>query len=89
MSESEERVYTIDLSKVTLTPRSRRSKRAINMIKEYAMRHMKSGEVRIDEELNQLIWSRGIRDPPRRVRVKMVRDADGIIRIKPYTEKES
>jgi large subunit ribosomal protein L31e len=86
MSE-EERVYTINLSKVVLTPRSRRSKRAINMIREFAMKHMKSEEIKIDEELNQIVWKRGIRKPPRRIRVKMVREPDGIIRVKPYTEE--
>ena len=85
MSE-EERVYTINLAKVILTPRSRRSKRAINMIREFAMKHMKSEEVKIDEELNELVWKRGIRRPPRKVRVKIVRDPDGIVRVKPYTE---
>lgn len=85
MSE-EERVYTINLSKVVLTPRSRRSKRAINMIREFAMKHMKSEEVKIDEELNQIVWERGIRRPPRKIRVKIVRDLDGIVRVKPYTE---
>lgn len=87
MSESEERVYTINLEKVVLSPMNKRSKRAINMIKEFSMKHMKSEEVRIDEELNHLIWKRGIRNPPRSIRVKISRDADGIIRVKPYTEE--
>ncbi|GIU71115.1 MAG: hypothetical protein KatS3mg003_0594 [Candidatus Nitrosocaldaceae archaeon] len=86
MSE-EERVYTINLAKVVLTPRNRRSKRAINMIREFAMKHMKSEEVKIDEELNNIVWKRGIRKPPRRIRVKMIREPDGIIRVKPYTEE--
>jgi large subunit ribosomal protein L31e len=85
MSE-EERVYTINLSKVILTPRSRRSKRAVNMIREFAMKHMKSEEVKIDEELNQIVWERGIRRPPRKIRVKIARDPDGIVRVKPYSE---
>ena len=89
MSEvAEERVYTINLSRVVLASRNRRSKRAINMIKEFAMRHMKISkeDIRISEELNKIIWKRGIRKPPRRVRVKMVREPDGIVRIEPYEE---
>ncbi|MFQ5920513.1 MAG: 50S ribosomal protein L31e, partial [Nitrososphaerales archaeon] len=72
-AEEDSRVYTINLSKVTLSPKIRRTKRAINMIKEFATRHMKAEEVKIDAELNREIWRRGIRHPPRRVRVKMTK----------------
>ncbi|MEM2112614.1 MAG: 50S ribosomal protein L31e [Candidatus Nitrosocaldus sp.] len=84
----EERVYTINLGRVVLAPDNRRSKRAINMIREFAMRHMKSEEVIIDEELNELVWARGIRSPPRRVRVLISKDASGIITVKPYKQEE-
>lgn len=84
----EERVYTINLSKVVLAPDNRRSKRAINMIREFAIRHMKSEEVIIDEELNELVWARGIRSPPRRIRVIISKDASGIVTVKPYKHEE-
>lgn len=89
LSEEEElsRVYTINLSKVWLSPENRRTKRAINMIKEFATRHMKSEEIKIDEELNRQMWKRGIRHPPRRVRVKMVKDEDDIVTVSPYSEE--
>ncbi len=83
----EERVYTINLGRVVLAPDNRRSKRAINMIREFARRHMKSEEVIIDEELNELVWSRGIRSPPRRVRVLISKDASGVVTVKPYKEE--
>ncbi len=82
----EERVYTINLGRVILAPDNRRAKRAINMIREFAVRHMKSEEVNIDEELNKMIWSRGM-SPPRRIRVIMSKDASGVVTVKPYTEK--
>ncbi len=84
----EERVYTINLGKVTLAPDNRRAKRAVNMIREFAIRHMKSEEVKIDEELNEIIWSRGIRSPPRKIRVIISKDASGVVTVKPYTQKE-
>jgi len=89
LSEEEElsRVYTINLSKVWLSPENRRTKRAINMIKEFATRHMKAEEIKIDEELNRQMWKRGIRHPPRRVRVKMVKDEDDIVTVSPYSEE--
>jgi len=89
LSEEEEisRVYTINLSKVLLSPENRRTKRAINMIKEFATRHMKAEEIKIDEELNRQMWQRGIRHPPRRVRVKMAKDEDGVVTVSPYSEE--
>ena len=89
LSEEEElsRVYTINLSKVWLSPENRRTKRAINMIKEFATRHMKAEEIKIDEELNRQMWRRGIRHPPRRVRVKMVKDEDDVVTVSPYSEE--
>jgi len=89
LSEEEElsRVYTINLSKVWLSPENRRTKRAINMIKEFATRHMKAEEIKIDEELNRQMWKRGIRHPPRRIRVKMVKDEDDIVTVSPYSEE--
>lgn len=83
----EERVYIINLGRVVLAPDNRRAKRAINMIREFAVRHMKSEEVNIDEELNKMIWSRGIRSPPRKVRVIMSKDASGVVTVKQYTER--
>lgn len=89
LSEEEElsRVYTINLSKVLLTPRIRRTKRAINMIREFAQRHMKSEEVKIDQSLNEVMWERGIRHPPRKIRVKMVKDEDDVVTVSLYSEE--
>jgi large subunit ribosomal protein L31e len=89
LSEEEElsRVYTINLAKVLLSPANRRTKRAINMIKEFATRHMKAEEIKIDEELNKQMWKRGIRHPPRKIRVKMVKDEDDVVTVSPYSEE--
>ncbi len=76
-----ERIYTIPLKKVIISPRQRRAKRAINIIKEFAMKHMKSSEIKLSSELNRKIWERGIRTPPRRITVKMVKDEEGIVTI--------
>ena len=88
LSEEElSRVYTINLSKVLLSPANRRTKRAINMIKEFATRHMKAEEIKIDEELNRQMWQRGIKHPPRKVRVKMIKDEDGVVTVSLYSEE--
>ena len=86
-----ERVYTVPLSKAWIAPRHRRVVRAVNMLREFAGRHMKSEEIKIDSELNETLWKRGITRPPRRITVKMTKDEDGLVTIslpKPAEEEE-
>jgi len=81
-----ERIYTINLGKVLLSPNNQRAKRAINMIREFASRHMKSENVKIEEDVSHLVWERGIRHPPRKIRVKLTKDDDGNILVSKYQE---
>ena len=55
MSQELERVYTVPLGKVLLSPNTHRAVRAINMIKEFARHHMKTYSVKIDEEVSHII----------------------------------
>ena len=86
MSQEVERVYTINLGKVLLSVDTHRAPRAINMIKEFARHHMKTADVRIEEDLAHQIWSRGVRSPPRKVRVRMSKTDEGYVLISPYTD---
>lgn len=87
--ETVERVYTINLGKVLLSPNNQRAKRAINMIREFAIHHMKSEDVKIEEDVSHLVWARGIRHPPRKIRVKLTKDDDGTVLISKYQEEKS
>ena len=87
MSQELERVYTIPLGKVLLSPNTHRAVRAINMIKEFARRHMKIYNVKIDEEVSHIIWARGVRSPPRKIRVKMTKTDEGYILVSPYEDE--
>ena len=86
-AESIERIYTINLGKVLLSPNNQRAKRAINMIREFATKHMKSENVKIEEEISHLVWARGIRHPPRKIRVKITKD-DGNVIVSKYQEEK-
>ncbi|MDE1766703.1 MAG: 60S ribosomal protein L31 [Thaumarchaeota archaeon] len=86
--EALERIYTINLGKVLLSPNNQRAKRAINMIREFATKHMKSENVKIEEEISHLVWERGIRHPPRKIRVKLSKDDDGNILVSKYQEEK-
>src|SRR5918992_2146222 len=89
--EGASRIYTINLGKAKLTPRYRRTDRVVNMIREFASRHMKTDEVKLDQELNRQVWKKGKANPPRRLRVRMIKDEDGVVIVSPYevaTKKE-
>jgi len=90
LSQELERVYTINLGKVLLSVDTHRAPRAINMIKEFARHHMKTEEIKIEEDLAHQIWSKGVRSPPRKIRVRMSKTDEGYVLVSPYTdEKES
>ena len=80
------RVYTINLGKAWLTPEYKRTDRVVNMIREFAQKHMKSEEIKLDQDLNRQIWSRGRTNPPRKVRVKMAKDEDGVVTVSLYED---
>lgn len=80
------RIYTINFSKAWLTPKHKRTDRVINMIKEFATKHMKSSQVKIDQELNRYIWEKGKTNPPRKVRVRIVKDDDEQVIVSLYED---
>lgn len=47
--------------------------RAIKEIRKFAKKVMLTDDVRVDTQLNKYIWSNGIRNLPRRVRVRLSR----------------
>lgn len=90
MVEEIERVFTIPLKVTKQVPRTKRAPRAIKEIKEFVRKHMEewpTGEegekkdVWIDYRLNELLWSKGIENPPSKVRVKAIRFEDGLIEV--------
>jgi large subunit ribosomal protein L31e len=80
------RIYTINFSKAWLTPKHKRTDRVINMIKEFAIKHMKSSQIKIDQELNRYIWEKGKTNPPRKVRVRIVKDDDDQVIVSLYED---
>lgn len=80
------RIYTINFSKAWLTPKHKRTDRVINMIKEFAIKHMKSTQIKIDQELNRYIWEKGKTNPPRKVRVRIIKDEDDQVIVSLYED---
>jgi len=46
---------------------------AIKAVKKFAQLSMGVQDVRISPGLNQAVWSRGVKSPPRRIRVRLER----------------
>jgi len=81
----EERTYMLPFQKVWRMPRQARAPKAARMLREYVQRHMKVkvDEVLISNEVNEQIWAKGITNPPRRLRVRMVKDKEGMVTVYP------
>jgi large subunit ribosomal protein L31e len=86
IEETTTRVYTINLGKAWITPEHKRTDRVVNMIREFAEKHMKSNEIKLDQDLNRQLWSRGKTNPPRKVRVKMVKEEGGVVTVSLYED---
>lgn len=69
---AEKRLYTIPLRDAWNVSIKKRSKRAMAVIRAFTEKHMKTESVKIGLDLNHMIWSRGIKNPPRKVKVQMV-----------------
>ena len=79
-----EREYIIPLrEKSRVVPRYKKTPKAIKTIKEFIARHMKVenrdlNKVKIDKDLNQFMWARGIRKHPHKIKVKVTREGENI-----------
>ncbi len=78
------REYRISLKRAYWAARTRRAKRAINLIREFVSRHMKTDlkKVKIDPAVNMAVWSRSIEKPPRYIDVVVEKRQDGTVFVK-------
>lgn len=79
----EERIITLNMRKVWIRPRKKRASRALRVLREIVKKQMKVEDVKISNEVNETIWSRGAEKPPRKVEVKAVKDKDGNVIVFP------
>ena len=79
----EERYYVVPLAKKGFekSPRWKRSKKAMIVLREFLTRHMKpEGDVFVSQELNERVWENGIKNPPRKIRIRCTKSVDGVVR---------
>lgn len=76
-----EQIYTIPLRAIKDIPRYRRADKAITLIRNFLMKHMKveANQVKLHKTINEKIWERGMQKPPSFIRVRAAKFEDGII----------
>ncbi|MBT8171370.1 50S ribosomal protein L31e [Candidatus Bathyarchaeota archaeon] len=87
----EERFYTIPLRNAWISPRKKRAPKAARIVKKFVIKHMKvrieadeedePEKLVIDNEVNEKLWSRGIEKPPRKIRVRVIKDTEGVVTV--------
>ena len=76
-----ERTYNVPLRKAfRKAPKYKRAKRAVNALRKFIARHMKSPNIKIGRHLNQEIWKHGIQNPPHHVKVTLIKDDEGLVK---------
>jgi len=74
----DERIYVIPLAKARRGPRNKWAKKSIRYLREFMTRHFKPESLVISQEVNERIWERGIQKPPRKLKVRVTKNIDGL-----------
>jgi len=74
----DERIYIIPLAKARKGPRNKWAKKSIRYLREFMTRHFKPESLVISQEVNERIWERGIQKPPRKLKVRVTKNIDGL-----------
>jgi large subunit ribosomal protein L31e len=74
-----------------ISPRKKRAPKAARIVRKFVMKHMKvrtevdeedePEKLVIDNEVNEKLWSRGIEKPPRKIRVRVVKNTEGVVTV--------
>lgn len=77
MVDKMERIYTVPLGKAYDYVRTKRTPRAVKILRQFIARHMKAKEmpIVISTALNAHLWEHSIQRPPRKVKVRLIKDA--------------
>ncbi len=77
MDINEERMYVVPLRKVKEAPRTQRAARATRVLKDFIVKHSKCENVKIDKQLNEKLWEKGIESSPSKVKIRIVKAEEG------------
>jgi len=70
-----ERTYNVPLrSGFVNTPKHRRTKKAVSVLKLFVKKHMKTDDILIGQNLNKELWKNGIKNPPHHVKINVTKE---------------
>lgn len=77
VEEKVERIYTVPLGKAYDHVRTRRTPKAVKLLRQFVSRHMKTelDNVLLSNKVNSYLWEHSIQRPPRRVKVRVIKIA--------------
>jgi len=76
----DEKILTINLRKrLQKTPKWQRSKRSVKILKQILEKQVK-GDIKISSDVNEKIWSRSIKNPHAKLRIRIVELEDKTFR---------
>ncbi len=83
-----ERTYIIPMRKNFIKrAKYKRAKRAVNIVREFLGRHMKSSDIKLGNMINRELWKRGIKNPPGKIKVVAIKDDKGIVKAELFGHK--
>jgi large subunit ribosomal protein L31e len=78
----EERIYVVPLAReYQKAPNWNRTKRAVKALRKFVTRHMKPEALYLSQEVNERLWENGIKNPPRKIRVRVTKSVEGLVRV--------
>src|SRR5512136_1638714 len=83
----EEKAYIVNLREAWKAPLKQRTPRAITELRNFVKRNMKVESVIMSNEINEQVWSRSIEKPPRKLKIRAVKDKEGNVIIYPPTKE--
>jgi large subunit ribosomal protein L31e len=75
----DERIYIVPLAKARKGPRNKWAKKSVRYMREFIERHFKPESLIISQEVNEAIWARGIQKPPRKLKVRVTKNIEGLV----------
>lgn len=75
-TEKIERIYTVPLGEAYRKVRTKRTRNAVKILRSFIAKHMKADEedVSISTALNSYIWRRSAQKPPRKVKIRTIKE---------------
>jgi len=75
---ADEKVFNIPLRDAFEKQRNKRASNASKIIRAFLVKNMKVESVKIGKSINDSLWKSGIENPPRKVRIHVVKEGDSV-----------